>query len=605
METVNTVTRLPRVGERSWGPVLNAHLAGAAFNMSLDTDTLPTATSFDVDVAPPHLASGCLVAIDAGTVDCELRVVTRLSTNTVTVQPALERKHSSGAVVHVSVDSVVHPTMFGCKADNSTDDWQGLQVMFYQASKLIAHTIYGPIINGGGRTYRITKPLTFSKHTMVNTGFKAFTTFAPADENNAMMMSCSQNHQPFTATASDNTFAYAGSLVFPNLNEAILFNNMYGETLPGGLINGRVYYVKSRPDGQHITVSETVGGTEVELTSDGSGWAAGQIADLTKFWWKDIYISSAIADLNGLAFGSQQPADIYRLRVDMTVACSRATYGVAIVEAQIARLYNPEFVVNNATNVVALAIGVPFIRPLADIKVTGVHVQDANFDGSSAPGQTHILIGGGAVCDDIVLSGDTWLEGPGDAGIRLDRNVRKVDLGNLYLAGSPTNGAVHETPTAGNASWRVGQIFNSGSNHVVVKTVDGVLFKSNGSSDNVAADSSNVVHGVRRVSSATSALQLDGRRYVSTSTDITAAWAYETVDVDASAAGRIMTLPSAVGVRTFKFTIRKKDSSGNAVTVATTSSQTINGSTTYSLASQYDYVTVESDGANWMIVANN
>jgi hypothetical protein len=41
------------------------------------------------------------------------------------------------------------------------------------------------------------------------------------------------------------------------------------------------------------------------------------------------------------------------------------------------------------------------------------------------------------------------------------------------------------------------------------------------------------------------------------------------------------------------------------ITVATTGSQTIDGSTTYSLGSQYKYVVVVSNGANWIVVANN
>ena len=338
------------------------------------------------------------------------------------------------------------------------------------------------------------------------------------------------------------------------------------------------------------------------MTSDGAGWTAGQIGDLTKFWWKDVSLNNAVADLNGLVMGSQQPADMYRVRVNMTVACSRTTYGIVIQNAQLARFYNPEFVVDNATNVVALGIGVPFFT---GGQVTGVHVQDANFDGSTASGQTHIVIGGASACDDIVLSGDTWLEGPGDAGIRLDSQPRGVDLGHLFLSGNPTNGAVYEN-SGGGTSWSVGQIFNSGSNHINVKTTDGVLFKSYGSSDNVSADEGNVMHGMKRLaSSVKAALQLEGRMYVSSSSSVTAAWIWETIDMDATAAGRTLTLPSAVGVVTFRFTVRKLDSSGNAVTVATTSSQTINGSTTYSLATQYKYVTVESDGANWIVVANN
>jgi len=70
-----------------------------------------------------------------------------------------------------------------------------------------------------------------------------------------------------------------------------------------------------------------------------------------------------------------------------------------------------------------------------------------------------------------------------------------------------------------------------------------------------------------------------------------------------TATGQTDTLPTAVGIQGRRYTI-KLSASGSA-TVATTSSQTIDGSTTYSLSAQYKYVTVISDNANWHIIANN
>ena len=74
------------------------------------------------------------------------------------------------------------------------------------------------------------------------------------------------------------------------------------------------------------------------------------------------------------------------------------------------------------------------------------------------------------------------------------------------------------------------------------------------------------------------------------------------INADATSAAFSVTLPTALDRAGSVFVVRKKDSSVNAVTVATTSAQTINGVTTYVLPSQNDYVLVESDGNNWMIV---
>jgi hypothetical protein len=71
---------------------------------------------------------------------------------------------------------------------------------------------------------------------------------------------------------------------------------------------------------------------------------------------------------------------------------------------------------------------------------------------------------------------------------------------------------------------------------------------------------------------------------------------------NATSAAFSITLPTAVGITGKTYTVKKIDSSANAVTVATTSSQTIDGTTTKPLARQYDAIAVQSDGSNWMII---
>ncbi len=70
-----------------------------------------------------------------------------------------------------------------------------------------------------------------------------------------------------------------------------------------------------------------------------------------------------------------------------------------------------------------------------------------------------------------------------------------------------------------------------------------------------------------------------------------------------NAATLTATLPTAVGITGRTYTVKLITASTG--TVATTSSQTIDGATTYSLSANHKYVTVQSDGANWQIVANN
>lgn len=73
---------------------------------------------------------------------------------------------------------------------------------------------------------------------------------------------------------------------------------------------------------------------------------------------------------------------------------------------------------------------------------------------------------------------------------------------------------------------------------------------------------------------------------------------------DATTAAFTITLPNANVQTGISYTIKKVDSSANAVTVAS-SGGTIDGAATYSLAAQYKYVRVVSNGTNWFIVGSN
>jgi hypothetical protein len=90
-------------------------------------------------------------------------------------------------------------------------------------------------------------------------------------------------------------------------------------------------------------------------------------------------------------------------------------------------------------------------------------------------------------------------------------------------------------------------------------------------------------------------------RYATTATSLTLDANHSTLEVTAT--GQTITLPTASGIAGRVYTI-KLTASGSC-TINTTSSQTIDASTTYSLASQYKYVTVMSNGSNYIVIANN
>lgn len=70
-------------------------------------------------------------------------------------------------------------------------------------------------------------------------------------------------------------------------------------------------------------------------------------------------------------------------------------------------------------------------------------------------------------------------------------------------------------------------------------------------------------------------------------------------------AGITLTLPTAVGMTGQRATVKKIDSGVGTVTIATTSAQTIDGATTFIMSNINSFVTVESDGTNWYVVAQS
>jgi hypothetical protein len=138
------------------------------------------------------------------------------------------------------------------------------------------------------------------------------------------------------------------------------------------------------------------------------------------------------------------------------------------------------------------------------------------------------------------------------------------------------------------------KIQTSGANKIGAASGGVQLYGASGASVNISTSAA----------APTSTLTVDGSigiKYASKSADYTLTATDYGVEVTAT--GKTITLPTAASIAGRMYTI-KLTASGSA-TVATTSSQTIDGSTTYSLSAQYKYVTVMSNGSNWIIIANN
>jgi len=78
-----------------------------------------------------------------------------------------------------------------------------------------------------------------------------------------------------------------------------------------------------------------------------------------------------------------------------------------------------------------------------------------------------------------------------------------------------------------------------------------------------------------------------------------------TVLADGTAGAYSVTLYPAAGNKGRRITVKKTDSGSNAITLDGNASEEIDGATTYALAAQYDWVTLECDGAGWQIISKS
>ncbi len=77
--------------------------------------------------------------------------------------------------------------------------------------------------------------------------------------------------------------------------------------------------------------------------------------------------------------------------------------------------------------------------------------------------------------------------------------------------------------------------------------------------------------------------------------------------VVASSSYFTINLPTALGISGREYTIKRawNNNAPGSITIDAYSTQTIDGSATYSLASAGKYVQIVSDGSNWVVVGNN
>ena len=89
---------------------------------------------------------------------------------------------------------------------------------------------------------------------------------------------------------------------------------------------------------------------------------------------------------------------------------------------------------------------------------------------------------------------------------------------------------------------------------------------------------------------------------VSKTSSYTATASDHSLFCDATSGNLTITLPSATGCAGRVYVIKKIDSGANLVTIGCSGSETIDGASNYQLSSQYESITMQSNGSNWYII---
>lgn len=427
------MTRLPSDGGDSdtWGSVLNGFLRDTVNYAALSSSPSSGDTTITVSHMPPGMIVGSVIAIDAYTTECELRIISDITNTTITIS-SLKFDHSAGDAVTM-IEGSVSIRLFGINADG-TDEWEPLQRLVLEAGNIAN----GIDVDGLGARIDITQPVCFPTSSRNNRlWLRATSSFSPVISTDASITVGMRNSY-CAATASDNTFTTSASHGM-TVGQQIMFNAPYGETLPGSLVAGQFYYIKTTPTGTTFTISETDGGAEFDITSDGDAQNYSSIggATLTRIHWESFRLDLEKADLNGILVSLQQPSWTRNMRIEMQVDAVTSAVGLYIAGQQ---SYHENLEVNTTTS----CTGIKIVG-------TGHILRGINDNGAG----TAVEIAG-----DCISLYDLWTEAV-DVGVYFSGTSRGCNIGGTWHhvsdAEPATNPAV-KVASGANVSYRVNMI---------------------------------------------------------------------------------------------------------------------------------------------------
>lgn len=320
-----------------WGNLLNeallvSHNTDGTLKTNGEATTLTSgssigATTVLVATIPPSLQIGCFIAIGAGTINCEVRRVTNISSLTITFANSSKIAHSSAENVWV-VPAVIPLTWYGARggAGASYDNEPSLQAACDD------WTYHQQLLEGFQQIYYISKPLIQSGEMRLrNALIYAKSDFAPLDNNGAMLMMADavdpvlgSSYLTATVTAADDTFTTVSNHLM-QVDAAVVFKG----TMPGGVTAGRRYYVIATGlTATAFKVSTTKGGAALNVTSDGSCRVYRNLQALLRWYLDNVRINAGNIVPVCIRAKVQQPGECRKVRVE------NATYKNAVIGGQ-------------------------------------------------------------------------------------------------------------------------------------------------------------------------------------------------------------------------------------------------------------------------------
>lgn len=592
------MSRLPTIGGDydSWGTVLNDYLNESAGVAVLSASTIVGATSVSLAVVPSGLTVGSVVAIDAFTTECELRTVTSVTGSTVGFATATHYAHASGDTLLVLNDYGATPPMFGM-TDGTADNWGPMQRLVLESLDTAVTARYTNALRGN--VWNVSKPI--GAPTSVawnNLGLKTHSSYGPVDAAGALCM-VSNRSWAFTASAATNVFTVAaghGMSSFSATNHTkIMFNNPYGETLPGGITAGKVYYIDTVPNGTTFTVSATSGGSVLDVTADGTGWAWEGIEQLSRVYWDNVRFDVTVADVNGVRASLQQPAYISNLRIEHSPNCTVRTYGM-VAQGQLAAITNAE-INNQGSNTTGLSLG-----------GSGITVLNLNqVGGGGAGGPATANYGTEVACAAGTIT-NFWHESYTIA-LKLTAESRAFAVDGTWLvSGCDTTIQVDADAIA--SSYKICPITRGFGEYHILHDIGRVIdLYTNGYTGDlslVATDyqgtyMGHVQEGQNSADLGYRCPTLAYRSVVAKAADYTARYIDKVIHIDSTAASRTVTLPTCVGWAGIDITVGHW-AGANTCTIDPVGAETINGASTYVVPANAA-VTIVSNGTEWKITA--